>query len=138
LTTVLLVEDNPIDAKAIHRACDKLDLDWEICSCTDGQSAIDHLSTEDSIPDFVLLDLNLPGLDGQDVLKELRSRGRYLTVPILVVTTSVAQHDVENSYRLGANAVITKPDDLAGWQNVLSGIHGFWINVMRANQRDGG
>ncbi len=131
MTTVLLVEDNPIDIKAVTRSCGKLGLDWDINSLTDGQAAIDYASTTPTTPNLILLDLNLPGLDGKDVLRKLRGTDRYLCVPILVVTTSTTPQDITDSYRLGANAVIAKPDNLAAWQAMLSSTDEFWVKTIQ-------
>ncbi len=129
--TVYLVEDNPIDAKVIQKANTKLDLGWTIAHCDDGETALDHLVGTNTHVDLVLLDLNLPGLDGKEILKRLRADERRRAMPVVVVTTSTADNDITDSYRLGANAVVHKPDNLADWQRLLVSINGFWFNVLR-------
>ena len=131
---VLLVEDNPIDAKATIRAAKKLKIANHIELVTDGNAALDHLRrdpVDGPPPDLVLLDLNLPGKDGMDVLAEMKKDERLRWIPVVVLTTSADEADVFGSYDLGANAFITKPVGLDDWMDVVSKIEGFWFEVVR-------
>lgn len=129
---ILLVEDNPIDAKATLRAAKKLKLNNTIDHVTDGDEALKYLrDPANERPDLVLLDLNLPGRDGHDVLAVMKQDEQLRRIPVCILTTSSADDDVLGAYDLGANAYVTKPVTLDGWQEVVSQIEGFWFSVVR-------
>lgn len=129
---ILLVEDNPLDARAAVRAARKLQFAASVLVVTDGQAALDHLRAEpvDRIRiGLVLLDLNLPGKDGHDVLSEIRADPALRTTPVVILTTSSDEADIEGAYRLGANAYVTKPAHIDDWIRVVSTIREFWLSV---------
>ena len=129
---ILLVEDNPIDARATLRAAKKLKIDYSIDHVADGDEAINYLtSPEQPRPDLVLLDLNLPGRDGHDVLKVMKGDDTLRRIPVCVLTTSANEADVLGAYDLGANAYVNKPITLDGWQAVVDQIEGFWFSLVR-------
>ena len=129
---VLLVEDNPIDVRATVRAAKKLKIANSIDVVNDGDAAIAYLEAEDRPkPDLILLDLNLPGRDGHDVLAHMKSIDDLKRIPVVILTTSATDADVLGAYDLGANAYVNKPIDLAGWQAVVEQIEGFWFSVVR-------
>jgi two-component system response regulator len=129
---ILLVEDNPIDAKATLRAAKKLKISNSIDHVADGDEAISYLTSSDNArPDLVLLDLNLPGRDGHDVLKMMKEHPDLRRVPVCILTTSSSDADVLSAYDLGANAYVNKPITLDGWQEVVSQIEGFWLALVR-------
>lgn len=132
---ILLVEDNPLDARATLKAADKLKLANQITHVTDGQEALDLLSGQSPPFDLVLLDLNLPGLDGRDVLSRIRSDADLRRTPVVILTTSSDEADVLGAYELGANAYVTKPVGLDGWMEVVSQIDGFWLSLVRLPSR---
>jgi CheY-like chemotaxis protein len=130
--TILLVEDNPLDARSTIRAARKLELVESVEVVTDGQAALDRLrvpSTGPATVGLVLLDLNLPGKDGHDVLTEIRSDPLLQTLPVVVLTSSTERADVDGAYRRGANAYVTKPTGLDGWIGVMDGIRDFWLRL---------
>mgnify|MGYP000043754854 CR=1 FL=1 len=129
---ILLVEDNPIDARATLRAAKKLELSNSIDHVVDGDEAIDYLTSGDNRrPDLVLLDLNLPGRDGHDVLAVMKQDENLRRIPVCILTTSANDADVLGAYDLGANAYVNKPITLEGWQEVVSQIEGFWLSLVR-------
>lgn len=128
---VLLVEDNPLDARATIRAAQKLKIANQIDHVTDGEAALEYLGTTSSKPDLVLLDLNLPGKDGHDVLAEMRASDELRRIPVVILTTSEDDADILSSYDLGANAFVTKPVTLEGWLEVASRIEGFWFTLVK-------
>jgi len=129
---ILLVEDNPIDARATLRAAKKLKVSNSIHHVVDGDQAIDYLTSGDSErPDLVLLDLNLPGRDGHDVLAVMKQDKDLRRIPVCILTTSANDADVLGAYDLGANAYVNKPITLEGWQEVVSQIEGFWLSIVR-------
>jgi CheY-like chemotaxis protein len=129
---VLLVEDNPIDVRATLRAAKKLKVANSIDVVGDGDQAIHYLESGDQPkPSLVLLDLNLPGRDGHDVLAHMKGDEALKRIPVVILTTSANDADVLGAYDLGANAYVNKPIDLAGWQAVMEQIDSFWFSVVR-------
>lgn len=126
---VLLVEDNVLDAKSVLSTAKRAKVAVDIHHVEDGQAALDYLAEHPV--DLVLLDLNLPGLDGHDVLKAVRTDDRTRTIPVVILTTSEEESDVARSYDLGANAFVTKPVGLDGWATVVSQIEGFWLTLAK-------
>lgn len=131
---ILLVEDNELDVRATLRAAAKLGIDDRIDVVGDGQSALDHLRQPPAgttRPALVLLDLELPVKDGREVLAEMKGDDALRRIPVVVLTTSAAEADVNGVYDLGASAFVTKPVGLDGWSDVASRIEGFWLDVVR-------
>ena len=129
---ILLVDDNPLDARATFRAAERLQLGGSISLVSDGEAALAHLRTgvaANNPTDLVLLDLNLPGKDGRDVLCEIRADPDLGPTPVVVLTSSYDEADVLGAYRLGANAYIPKPSTLDDWVRVVSIINDFWLSV---------
>lgn len=135
---ILLVEDNPLDTKATFSAARKLHMAGEIRVVSNGQDALDDLRSSDSSSraGLVLLDLNLPGKDGHDVLREIRSDPALKSIPVVVLTSSSESKDIQNAYSLGANAYVTKPSDMDGWLTVISTINDFWLSVVQLPNGD--
>lgn len=135
---ILLVEDNPLDTRATFNAAQKLNMAGTITVVPNGQAALDYLrgnGSEGPRPGLILLDLNLPGKDGHDVLAEVRADPILQTIPVVILTTSDDDSDVRRAYDGGANAFVTKPGDLDGWLNVISTINDFWLSVARLPPR---
>lgn len=131
-TTILLVEDNPLDARATIRAARKLELADRVEVVTDGQAALDRLRASHAEGDpfgLVLLDLNLPGKDGHDVLREIRADADLGVTPVVILTSSVERVDVDGAYRTGANAYVSKPTGLDGWLETMTTIREFWLSL---------
>lgn len=129
---ILLVEDNPIDVKATLRAAKNLKISNTIDHVADGDDAITYLTSgQNPRPDLVLLDLNLPGRDGHDVLAVMKADDNLRRIPVVILTTSANDADVLGAYDLGANAYVNKPISLDGWQQVVSQIEGFWFSLVR-------
>lgn len=131
---ILLVEDNPLDARATFSAARKLEMTATIEVVADGQAALDLLRADrppGHHPGLVLLDLNLPGKNGHEVLAEIRSDPLLRATPVVVLTTSTNEDDIVQAYRRGANAYVMKPAGLDGWLRVLATINEFWLSVAR-------
>ncbi len=129
---ILLIEDNPLDARATFNAAKKLAMADHIEVATDGQAALNYLRDDARgrpLPALVLLDLNLPGKDGHAVLSEMQTDARLRSIPVVVLTTSDDDGDIAKAYREGANAYITKPNELDGWTAVIAGINEFWFSI---------
>lgn len=133
---VLLVEDNPGDADLTCEALEKGELVLRTSVVVDGAEALAFLRRQmpyanASMPDLILLDLNLPKLDGRQVLREIRRDDELRHIPVVVLTSSDAEKDIVESYRLGANCYITKPVDLTAFQSILRSVGGFWFTVVK-------
>jgi two-component system, chemotaxis family, response regulator Rcp1 len=133
---VLLVEDNEADAYLTRETLEASKLRVEIAIASDGVEAIDYLLRRPPfadivLPDLILLDLNLPRLDGRQVLEELRQHEALRTIPVVILTSSDAERDIAQSYQLGANCYVTKPVGLDAFQSIVRAVEGFWFTVVK-------
>lgn len=131
---VLLVEDNELDVRATIRAAEQLRVANRIDVVSDGTAALAHLrrSRDDgNRPHLVLLDLDLPGIDGRQVLAEMKADPGLRRIPVVVLTTSAADADVLSAYDLGASAYVAKPVGLSGWTTVATSIESFWFALAK-------
>jgi CheY-like chemotaxis protein len=134
---ILLVEDNPADIKITQRALRDSGISVELFVVRDGQEAVEYLlrqgqyATDTSwrSPALILLDLNLPRLTGREVLQRIRTRPELKAVPVVVLTTSRRQEDVQDLYAAGANTYIEKPQDFARFVELLRTIHHYWLDT---------
>jgi two-component system response regulator len=134
---ILLVEDNPADVKITQRALKESNASVELIVVRDGQEAVDYLLRQGShaggagwrIPDLILLDLNLPRMNGREVLERVRGTPALRAVPVVVLTTSRREEDVQQMYAAGANTYIEKPQDFQRFVQVLQTIHRYWLDM---------
>ena len=137
---VLLVEDDPGDVVLIQEAFADNKVRNRLHSVADGVEAIDFLRREGEFaaaprPDLILLDLNLPRKDGREVLAEIKADDDLATIPVVVLTTSKAEEDVLRSYKLHANAYVTKPVDFDRFIEVVRQIDDFFVTVVKLPSR---
>lgn len=133
---ILLVEDNPGDVRLIQEAMKDSKIYNSVYVVKDGQEALDFLykngEYKDSPkPDLILLDLNLPKVNGQEVLERIKSDAVLRKIPIIILTTSKADEDVLMSYALHANCFITKPADFDQFIQVINMIQNFWLSIVK-------
>jgi len=133
---ILLVEDNPGDVRLTREAFDDGFIANTLHVVTDGVEAIEFLyqrgDHEDAPrPDVVLLDLNLPRKNGDEVLEEVRDDDDLECIPVIILTSSEAEEDVVKSYELNANAYLTKPVDPAEFIDTIRSFRSFWLEVVR-------
>lgn len=126
---VLLVEDSPADVELTVHALQRAKLRNRVQVARDGAEALEYL--EHHVPDLILLDLNLPKVDGREVLERVKADDRLQHIPVIVVTGSQAEEDVAKSYRLNANAYVTKPIDPAVFLKAVNAIGQFWLEIVR-------
>ncbi|MFP4460363.1 MAG: response regulator [Candidatus Zixiibacteriota bacterium] len=127
---ILLVEDNPADVRLLKEALlDLSDDEIEVDVAGDGIIAIDYLENANVNPDFILLDLNLPRMDGREVLANIKANSRLKVIPVIVLTSSRADEDVVNAYQNNANCYIKKPVDFDNYLDIVSQIKNFWVDV---------
>ena len=132
---VLLVEDNPNDEALTLRAFKKSQILNQIDVVRDGQEALDYLFCEGEysardkslLPQVILLDINLPKIDGLGVLQRLRANEKTKIIPVVIMTTSDEQNDLISSYQLGANSYIQKPVDLNMFMDAIKQLGMYWL-----------
>ncbi len=124
---VLLVEDNPADERLIREAFNAACNDVAITSASNGAEALALLRRER--PNFILLDLNLPAVDGREVLRQLKSDKRLRHIPIIVLTSSLMPRDILGAYRSGANCYLQKPLDLPVLFEKIRELYNFWTRT---------
>jgi len=132
--TILLVEDNPDDVDLTLRALKKNQILNKVIVARDGSEALDLLfGTEDSppidIPELILLDINMPKINGLDVLEKIRANKRTRLLPVVVLTTSDEDRDRIDSYHLGANSYISKPVEFEEFNTVVKHLGIYWLAV---------
>jgi len=137
---VLLVEDDPGDVLMTREAFEDYKVHNQLHVVNDGEQAMAFLRQEGEYadlprPDLVLLDLNLPRMDGRQVLDAIKSDPELSSIPVVVLTTSEAEDDVLRSYSLHANAYVTKPVDFERFINVVRQIDDFFVSVVRLPRR---
>jgi two-component system, chemotaxis family, response regulator Rcp1 len=133
---ILLVEDNPGDVELTRSALQRAKVRNALHVVEDGEEAMAFLRREGEYansprPDVILLDLNLPRMDGREVLAEVKSDPELMDIPVVVLTTSSAEQDIVRSYKLHANCYITKPVDLDQFIEVVRSIQDFWLTVVK-------
>ena len=133
---ILLVDDDPVDVQLTKEQLAQSKLRNEVRWAKDGVDALAQLRHEGEhadapTPDLVLLDLNMPRMDGHQFLAEVKNDPVLASIPIVVVTTSDEDADIVESYRLHANAYVTKPIGLEQMSKVVRAIEGFWFEVVR-------
>ena len=137
---VLLVEDDPGDVLMTKEAFQDYKVKNQLHVVNDGTEAMAFLRREGAHtsaprPDLVLLDLNLPKMDGREVLQAIKSDAELASIPVVVLTTSEAEEDVLRSYSLHANAYVTKPVDFERFIEVVRQIDDFFVTVVRLPNR---
>lgn len=135
LIEILLVEDNPGDVLLTREAMKEGKVRNRLSVVGDGVDALAFLRRQGNFadaprPDLILLDLNLPRKDGREVLAELKADPMLKSIPVVVLTTSAADQDVERAYNLHANCYITKPVDFNQFMQVVQHIDEFWVNLV--------
>ncbi len=129
---ILLVEDDPDDVDLIKRAIASNNLDIELDIVDNGEDALKYLSQQDEyakkpLPDVTLLDLNLPIINGREILRKVRSNNHLQHLVMIVLSTSSAQDDIDQCYSLNANCFVSKPLTMQGYVDVIKGVHEFWL-----------
>ena len=134
---ILLVEDSPEDYEATVRALRKSRLRNPIFWCKNGDVALDYLYQRGQYadhvkaprPGIILLDLNMPGTDGREVLTVIKQDENLKSIPVIILTTSSDERDIAACYQAGANSYVTKPVDLDGLFHALQRLQEFWLEL---------
>lgn len=136
---ILLVEDSPEDALLTIRAFRRGNIDNRIDVCETADRAIDYLRRggqfdamgQEPLPCMIVLDLNLPGMDGRDFLKIVKGDGQLRSIPVVVLTTSDEPSDIRTCYQNGANTYIPKPSRPDDIQTAVHAIKNYWFDISR-------
>jgi two-component system response regulator len=134
---ILLVEDNADDRDLTLRALEKNNIANKVVIAPDGQQALDYMYCEGAhagrdpraVPSVILLDLNLPKIDGLEVLRRLRAKDRTKLVPVVILTTSDEQKDIIQGYKLGCNSYVRKPIDFGQFREAVRQLGLYWLSL---------
>lgn len=134
--TILLAEDEPADAALVKSALKDTQIPSELHHVADGREAMDFLQRKSPFaeaprPDFVLLDLNMPRMDGREVLRAIKEDPELRAIPVVVLTTSDVERDVESSYQTGAAGYAVKPIDVDKFFALIRDIELYWKTMKR-------
>jgi two-component system, chemotaxis family, response regulator Rcp1 len=137
---ILMVEDNPGDVRLTVEALKEAKVRNNLHTVEDGVEALAFLRREGGYaevprPDLVLLDLNLPKMNGREVLAEIKEDPDLRRIPVVILTISQAEQDIVKSYSLHANCYITKPVDLDQFLEVVKSIENFWLTIVKLPPR---
>jgi CheY-like chemotaxis protein len=138
---VLLVEDSPGDVRLTREALREANASIRLHVATDGVEAMSFLRREGTHvnacrPDLILLDLNLPKMDGREVLAHIKADDGLRTIPTIVLTTSEAEGDVVKSYQLRANCYLSKPVQLDAFESLVKSINDFWLTKAKLPRQE--
>ncbi len=137
---ILLVEDNPGDIRLIKEILKETKIRNNIQVAMDGEEALKLLFNQKlSIarrPDLILLDLNLPKIDGRELLTEIKDNEDLKSIPVVILTTSTAEEHIRETYNNHANSYITKPVDLDHFIGVVESIKDFWLSIVELPRSD--
>jgi len=136
LRKILLVEDNEGDILLTREALEHADKLRQIDVVKNGSEAIRFLEdsllkVNNSIPDIIFLDINLPKMNGQEVLQFIKTNDRLKHIPVIMLTTSSSQKDILSSYLNGANSYITKPVDLNSYMETIAKVEEYWYEISK-------
>lgn len=133
---ILLIEDSPSDAEMTIRALGKINLDNNLVHLEDGAEAIDFIFAQGAysesvykIPKVVILDLNMPKINGIDVLQKIRSDERTKNIPVVVLTSSKEDSDLKTCYEKGVNSYIVKPVEFKEFTQTVSSMGHYWVRL---------
>ncbi len=137
---VLLVEDSPGDVRLTREAFHQTNPSIRLHIASDGVEAMaflrqEHGEEEAPRPDLILLDLNMPKMDGRQVLAHIKADEDLKTIPTVILTTSEAECDVASSYQLNANCYLNKPVQLDAFENLVKSINEFWLTMAKLPQQ---
>lgn len=133
---ILLVEDNPGDIRLTQEAARETKVHNNLHIVTNGYDAMAFLHHEGRFgevprPDLILLDLNMPGMDGREVLRLVKSDEKLRRIPVVIITSSQAEEDILRAYDLQAACYVTKPVDLDQFIKVVKNIEDFWLTIVK-------
>jgi len=141
---ILMAEDDPDDRYLASEALAESRISNELYFVEDGEELMDYLNRRGKFadplssprPGIILLDLNMPKMDGRQALKEIKNNKDFKSIPVIVLTTSIAEEDILKTYDLGANSFISKPVTFSGLLNVIKVLENYWFEIVRLPKRN--
>ena len=138
---ILLVEDNDGDARLLREVLLEANKNVRLHVARDGVEALAFLNYQGDYldaprPDLILLDLNMPKMDGRELLTRIKTHPRLKTIPVVVLTTSEAEVDIASSYELMASCYLTKPGELAEFENLVKSLNAFWLTKVKLPKQE--
>ena len=135
LIDILLIEDNPGDVDLTREALEESKIKNNLNVAMDGQQALDFLYkkgefSDSPTPDLILLDLNLPNIDGREVLANIKKHKDLRRIPVVILTSSKADEDILQVYNLHANCYVQKPLDFKSFTEIVKQIESFWLGIV--------
>jgi len=135
LIDILLIEDNPGDVDLTREALEESKIKNNLNVAMDGQQALDFLYkkgefSDSPTPDLILLDLNLPNIDGREVLANIKKHKDLRRIPVVILTSSKAEEDIIKAYNLHANCYVQKPLDFKSFTEIVKQIESFWLGIV--------
>ncbi len=134
---IMLVEDDPGDQKLIRTSLLKQKISNDVFVAESAEEALEYLSAakagnaDCSLPDLILLDLNMPGIGGKEFLKRIKTDDELDTIPVVILTTSDSDQDILDSYKLHASGYIKKPVSLEGFHDILNKLEDYWFVICK-------
>lgn len=128
---ILLIEDNPGDVELVRAGLAETSLNIQLNVLYDGQEASQFFERQQQRPDLVLLDINLPKVNGLKVLQQIRANSWSANIPVIVLSSSNTPADIKSSYAQHANSFVTKPADFESFMQVIKSIEKFWLNLVK-------
>lgn len=134
--SILMVEDSEDDYEATTRAFKKVSLHNPVVWCRSGREALDllkrqgvHRNANGSHPGLILLDLNMPGLDGRKTLRLIKEDDKLKRIPVIILTTSTDERDIQDCYQMGANTYVQKPVSFDGLIEAIKRLKAYWFEI---------
>jgi len=142
--SILIIEDSEDDYEATIRALKKTNFHNPVFWCKSGQEALDflkhsgaHKDKTNPMPGLILLDLNMPGLDGRKTLQQIKENATLKKIPVIVLTTSNDERDIEACYRIGANTYVQKPVSFDGLIEAIKRLKEYWFEIALLPKENG-
>lgn len=143
--TILVIDDDPADQFLVREAIKSASLDYNLRLVSDGDEALEYLNHRGRYadrfaaprPDLILLDLNMPRYNGRQVAKAIKSDADLKTIPVVVLTTSAQEEDIEELYQIGVNSYVQKPINFDDFTATLRDLSVFWLERAALPQRRG-
>lgn len=136
---ILLIDDNHDHAKILKWAFERSGQHSELTFMEDGRDALQHLGVGNSehseLPDLILLDFNLPKVDGREILRVLKSDAKTRQIPVIVLSSSERDEDIRKAYELGASTYVSKSDVLGEFNTVLPTLQDYWLKIAKLPAR---
>lgn len=128
---ILLIEDNAGDIELVKTGFEEARIANEIQTISDGELALEFVQRANDLPDIVLLDINLPKVDGFEILKAIREGARTSHIPVVMLTSSEADEDIAQSYQYHANSYVSKPVEFDKFLEAIHALEQFWLSVVK-------